>query len=138
MNRIRLAISSCLLGQEVRYDGGHKRDAYLVGTLGRYFEFVPVCPEVAIGLGVPRAPIRLVGRPGTARAVGRQDPSLDVTAKLAAYGRKMGRALDDVSGYVLKSRSPSCGIERVPVYDGDKARPGRGIYADAFLARAWK
>lgn len=134
MSRIRLAISSCLLGQEVRYDGGHKRDSYLAGTLGRYFEFVPVCPEVGIGLGVPRPPIRLVGRPGSARAVGREDPSLDVTTKLAIYGCKMARALDDVSGYVLKSRSPSCGIERVPVHDGDKVRLGRGIYADAFLA----
>jgi uncharacterized protein YbgA (DUF1722 family)/uncharacterized protein YbbK (DUF523 family) len=132
--RIRIGISSCLLGEQVRYDGGHKCDPYIQGTLGRYVELVPVCPEVGIGLGVPRAPIRLVGRPGVARAVGREDPTLDVTAKLAAYGRRMARKLDDVSGYVFKHRSPSCGLERVPVYDGARVRAGRGIYADAFLA----
>src|SRR3990170_6011748 len=80
-SRIRLGISSCLLGQKVRYDGNHKHDRFVTGTLGKYFEFVPVCPEVAIGLGVPRPPIRLVGDPAAPRAVGIENPKLDVTGK---------------------------------------------------------
>ncbi|MCR4301238.1 MAG: DUF523 and DUF1722 domain-containing protein [Sulfuricaulis sp.] len=133
--KIRLGISSCLLGQKVRFDGNHKLDSFLTGTLGEYFEWVPVCPEVAIGLGVPRPPIRLVGSPAAPRAVGVKDGSLDVTDKLATYGKQQARKLGDLSGYVFKSRSPSCGIERVKVYQhsGAPAKSGRGIYADAFL-----
>ncbi len=134
--RLRLGISSCLLGQRVRYDGNHKLDSFIAGTLGKYFEFVPVCPEVAIGLGVPRPPIRLVGDPAAPRAVGVDDPAFDATTKLAAYGRQQARALDDVSGYILKSRSPSCGMERVQVYGaGGHARRGRGVYAAALMER---
>ena len=133
---IRLGISSCLLGQKVRYDGNHKHDRFITGTLGKYFEFVPVCPEVAIGLGVPRPPIRLVGNPATPCAVGVTDPTLDVTRKLTVYGQRMARTLDNISGYILKSRSPSCGVERVKVYDGrGRVQSGRGVYAAAFLAR---
>jgi uncharacterized protein YbgA (DUF1722 family)/uncharacterized protein YbbK (DUF523 family) len=133
--RIRIGISSCLLGQAVRYDGDHKLDSYVRDTLGRYFEFVPLCPEVAIGLGVPRPPIRLVGDPEAPRAVGVEDPDMDVTRKLDAYGRRMGRAHDGLSGYIFKSKSPSCGLERVQVFGGHGApRRGRGLYAAAFLA----
>ena len=133
---IRLGISSCLLGQKVRYDGNHKHDRFVTGTLGKYFEFVPVCPEVAIGLGVPRPPIRLVGNPAAPRAVGVANPRLDVTRKLANYGTRMARTLDDISGYIFKSRSPSCGVERVKVYDGrGRVQRGRGAYVAAFLAR---
>lgn len=139
-DKIRLGISSCLLGQKVRFDGNHKLDSFLTGTFGRFFEWVPVCPEVAIGLGIPRPPIRLVGKASAPRALGVKDSSLDVTDKLAAYGRRQARELDDVSGYVFKSRSPSCGMERVKIYqtDGAPAKSGRGIYADAFLsAQPW-
>ncbi len=134
--RIRLGISSCLLGQKVRFDGNHKLDNFLRGTLGQFFEWVPVCPEVAIGLGVPRPPIRLVGGASAPRAVGIKDDSIDVTDKLAAYGKQQARKLDDLSGYVFKSRSPSCGMERVKIHRhaGTPAKSGRGIYADAFLA----
>jgi uncharacterized protein YbgA (DUF1722 family)/uncharacterized protein YbbK (DUF523 family) len=133
--RIRLGVSSCLLGQRVRYDGNHKHDRWISDTLGVHFDFVPVCPELAIGLGVPRPPIRLVGDPDAPRAVGRDDPALDVTAKLAAYGKRMGRELDDLSGYILKARSPSCGMERVKVYSAHGGtRAGRGLYAAAFMA----
>lgn len=136
LSRISLGISSCLLGQKVRFDGNHKLDSYLTETLGKYFEWVPVCPEVAIGLGVPRPPIRLVGSPEAPRAVGVKDNSLDVTDKLAAYGRHQARQLDELSGYVFKSKSPSCGIERVKIYQrsGIPAKKGRGIYVEAFLA----
>src|SRR3989338_9498943 len=87
---VRLGVSSCLLGRKVRYDGGDKYDRFVSRTLGKYFEFIPICPEVAIGLGVPRAPIHLAGNP---RAVGVNDPALDVTTRLAAYGKRMAREL---------------------------------------------
>ncbi len=132
---IRLGISSCLLGQKVRYDGGHKRDRFIVGSLARHFEFVPVCPEVGIGLGVPRPPIRLVGNPEAPRAVGVENPRLDVTKKLAAYGRAQARRLDHLDGYLFKSRSPSCGAGSTPVFTArGRVTRGRGIYANAFLA----
>lgn len=135
-SRISLGISSCLLGQKVRFDGNHKHDSFLTGTLGEYFEWVPVCPEVAIGLGIPRPPVRLVGSPTAPRAVGVKDAALDVTDKLAAYGKQQARKLGDLSGYVFKSRSPSCGMERVKIYQsgGAPAKNGQGIYAGAFLS----
>jgi len=135
---IRIGISSCLLGERVRFDANHKHDSYITQTLGRYFEFVALCPEVAIGLGVPRQPIHLAGDPGAPRAIGVRDPSLDVTARLAAYGRRAARQLagtSPVSGYILKGKSPSCGMERVKVYGerGHAPRQGRGVYAGALM-----
>jgi uncharacterized protein YbgA (DUF1722 family)/uncharacterized protein YbbK (DUF523 family) len=138
--KIRLGISSCLLGQKVRFDGNHKHDSFITGTLGQFFEWVPVCPEVAIGLGIPRPPIRLTGSPASPRAVGVKDATIDVTDKLAAYGKRQAHALENLSGYIFKSKSPSCGLERVKVYRaaGAPAANGRGIYADAFLsAQPW-
>jgi len=133
---VRLGVSSCLLGQKVRYDGGHKRDRFVTDILGKYFELVPVCPEVAIGLGVPRPPIRLVGNPRAPRAVGVEDSTLDVTNRLAAYGRRQARALNDLDGYLFKSRSPSCGVTGVKVFPGrGRVKSGRGVYAAAFLGR---
>jgi len=134
--RIRIGISSCLLGARVRYDGNHKQDAFVTDTLGRFFEFVPVCPEVGVGMGVPRPPIRLVGAVNAPRAVGREDASMDVTARLSAYGKRMAEELTGLSGYIFKSKSPSCGLERVPVYGahGPATRRGRGVFATAFLA----
>jgi len=132
---IRIGISSCLLGQAVRFDGGHKRNNYVIDTLGRHFEFVPVCPEVAIGLGTPRQPVRLVGDTRRLRAVGTKDPTLDVTAALADYGRTKADELHDLSGYILKRGSPSCGMERVKVYagHGSPGRHGVGVYARAIM-----
>lgn len=131
--KIPIGVSSCLLGAEVRYDGGHKRDAYIVGTLGRHFEFFPVCPEMAIGLGAPREPIRLVaGGDGAPRAVGVRNADMDVTERLEAVGRETAGRL---CGYIFKSKSPSCGMARVKVY-GDGAMPrhdGRGVYARALM-----
>jgi uncharacterized protein YbgA (DUF1722 family)/uncharacterized protein YbbK (DUF523 family) len=119
----------------VRFDAGHKHDAYVTGTLGRFFEFVPVCPEVAIGLGVPREPIRLEGDPERPRALGVRSRDLDVTQALADYGRRMARELSDISGYILKSKSPSCGMERVKVYPegGVPSKRGVGLYARALM-----
>jgi uncharacterized protein YbgA (DUF1722 family)/uncharacterized protein YbbK (DUF523 family) len=131
---IRIGISSCLLGERVRYDGNHKHDHYISGTLGRLFHFVPYCPEVAIGLGVPREPIRLEGDPCAPHAIGVRDKSIDVTIALAEYGRKVVNNSQEISGFIFKSSSPSCGMERVKVYQ-PPATPhrGRGIFAAAIM-----
>lgn len=132
---IRIGISSCLLGEPVRFDGNHKHDHYITGTLGEVFEFVPVCPEVGIGLGVPRPTIRLVGPSDAPRALGVKDTELDVTDKLVRYGQRMAGRLGGISGYIFKSKSPSCGMERVKLYEpaGGKgaagSKAGVGLYA---------
>ncbi len=133
---IRVGISSCLLGEEVRFDGGHKRDSYVNGTLAQYFEFVPVCPEMAIGLGKPREPIRLVRIGEEVRVRGVRTTDLDVTAPLRDYGREMAARLTDLSGYILKRGSPSCGMERVKIYSeqGMPSTSGAGAYAEQFMA----
>ena len=133
---IRLGISSCLIGEQVRFDGGHKRDTFINEALGQFFEFIPVCPEVAIGLGIPRQPIRLVGDAAAPRAVGVRDPDLDVSSALTRYGTRMARELNDISGYIFKKGSPSCGMERVKVYQtGQPGKNGTGLYARAFMDR---
>ena len=135
LEKIRVGISSCLLGFEVRFDKGHKRDSYINGTLGEYFEFVPVCPEMAIGLGTPREPIRLVGDPDRPRAVGVKTEGHDVTEALEAYGLQLSRELHDISGYILKRGSPSCGMERVKLYHANRMPGGHtsGVYARVFM-----
>jgi uncharacterized protein YbgA (DUF1722 family)/uncharacterized protein YbbK (DUF523 family) len=132
--KIRLGVSSCLLGDEVRYDGGHKRDAFLVDTLGPFVEWVPVCPEVELGLGVPRPPIRLVGNPGAPRLLAEQGGE-DLTARMRRWSAARVAELGGLGlhGYVLKRGSPSCGLFRVRVY-GDNGLPGavgRGLFAAA-------
>ncbi|MCG8295387.1 YbgA family protein [Pseudomonas entomophila] len=134
----RLAISACLIGQSVRYNAGHKRSDLCRDLLDAHFEWVPVCPEVAIGLGVPREPIRLVGDPDHPAVTGSRDTTTDLAGPLRAYGEQMAGELDDICGYVFMQKSPSCGLERVKVYQ-DGGRPphlvGRGAYASAFCAR---
>lgn len=133
--KIRLGISACLLGQEVRFDGGHKRDAYIMGSLSQFFEFIPVCPEAAVGLGIPRQPIRLVKTDHGVRAIGVRDPRLDPTEALADYGYETAGQLSDISGYLLKKDSPSCGMERVKIYNerGMAERKGVGIFAASLM-----
>jgi uncharacterized protein YbgA (DUF1722 family)/uncharacterized protein YbbK (DUF523 family) len=138
---IRIGISSCLLGEHVRWDGGHKRDHFLVGTLGRYVEWVPVCPEVESGLPTPRDTLRLVGSGGRLRMV-MPKTGLDHTETMVAFARKRVTELagEDLCGYVLKKDSPSCGMERVKVYEaqGAPSRTGRGLFAQALMERfAW-
>ncbi|WP_028620499.1 YbgA family protein [Pseudomonas sp. Ant30-3] len=131
----KIAISACLMGAEVRFNGGHKESRLCSRTLTEYFDFVPVCPEVAIGLGIPREPIRLVGNPDHPHAIGSVHADIDVTQSLAAYGQKMAAELDDICGYIFMQKSPSCGLERVKVYHTNGAPVdggGRGIYAQAF------
>ncbi len=129
--RIRIGISSCLLGQKVRFDGNHTQDHFISSTLGEVFDFVPVCPEVGIGMGVPRPTIRLVGPADAPRAIGVKDTSIDVTDKLVQYGKRTASKLGDLSGYIFKSKSPSCGMERVKLFNGtgSSSKQGVGLYA---------
>jgi uncharacterized protein YbgA (DUF1722 family)/uncharacterized protein YbbK (DUF523 family) len=134
MNKIPVGISSCLLGQPVRYDGGHKRDSYIVGTLAEYFDFRPFCPEVAIGMGTPRPTIQLVKVDNRIRSLGVKNPENDVTEQLRNYANQQKAAHADLCGYILKKGSPSCGMERVKVYsNGQPQQTGIGIYAKAMM-----
>jgi len=134
---IRIGISACLLGQEVRFDGGHKRDPFLTDTFGRFVEWVPVCPEAEAGLGTPREAMRLV-RSGGVRLL-TVKTARDVTATLDEFSERRVAELaeEDLSGYVLKKDSPSCGLDRVKVYDAHNvpARSGRGRFAAKLLER---
>lgn len=128
----RLGISSCLLGEEVRFDGGHKRDDFLINTLGRFVEWVLVCPEVEIGLGTPRESLRLEAAPDGPRLVAPRS-GLDHTETMRAWarGRLQELAGLNLHGYVFKKDSPSCGLMRVRVYDRNRVptRTGQGIFA---------
>jgi uncharacterized protein YbbK (DUF523 family) len=137
-DHIRVGVSACLLGQEVRFDGGHKRDAFLVETLGRFVEFVPVCPEFELGLGVPRESLRLELHAEGIRLIAPASQT-DHTAAMRSYARERVAALagERLSGYVLKKNSPSCGMERVRIYDasGMPLGDGRGLFAQALIER---
>ena len=131
-------MSECLLGREVRYDGSGARSAYPHAALGGLFEYRGICPEVGIGLAVPRAPIRLVDDGGAVRVVGVREADRDFTDALTRYGRDQAEGLNDIAGYVFMRGSPSCGLFRVKVYhqvDGEVSgaprRDGRGAYAAA-------
>jgi uncharacterized protein YbbK (DUF523 family) len=139
--RPRVGVSACLLGDPVRYNGGHKRHAWLVDVLGRGVEWVPVCPEVEIGLGTPREPIELVRRSDEGVRLITMTTRVDLTERMRRFAERRVdelRALD-VSGYVLKADSPSCGLAGVRVADATRpasnAVPGRGMFADVLVAR---
>lgn len=137
IHKPKLGISACLLGAEVRFNGGHKESHLCTRALTEYFEFVSACPEVAIGMGIPREPIRLVGDGENPQALGSVNRELNVTQALADYGVQMATELSDISGYIFMQKSPSCGLERVKVYRENGAPVdggGRGIYAQAFCA----
>lgn len=135
---IRVGISTCLLGLKVRFDAGHKRDRYITDILGQFFEFVPVCPELEVGMGVPREAVRLEGPPASPRMVGSKTRS-DWTDRMNTYAanRVRDRDMHGLSGYILKKDSPSCGMERVRVYgeSGTPKRTGRGLFAGHLLDR---
>lgn len=133
---MRLGISACLLGAPVRFDGGHKRDRYLQDVLGRYVEWVPVCPEVGAGLGTPRETLRLIGKSDAPRLVTGKT-GVDHTDAMLAFATKELKKLDgkELCGFVLKSKSPSCGMERVKVYsdEGMPDKAGVGMFARALM-----
>jgi uncharacterized protein YbgA (DUF1722 family)/uncharacterized protein YbbK (DUF523 family) len=133
---IRLGVSSCLLGNEVRFDGGHKRDRFVTDLLGRFVEWVPVCPEVEVGMDTPRPALRLVGNGEGVRMVEIKS-GRDHTEAMERFSARRVRALRDLDlcGYILKKDSPSCGMTRVKVY-AEKSMPtrqGRGLYASALM-----
>jgi uncharacterized protein YbgA (DUF1722 family)/uncharacterized protein YbbK (DUF523 family) len=133
---LRIGISSCLLGEEVRWDGGHKRDRFLTDVLAPYVEWVPVCPEVELGMGIPREPVRLIRRDGEIVMVGTRSGK-DWTAPMRRWSEQRARQLTrlDLCGYLLKKDSPSCGMERVKVRSekGMPKKEGQGLFAEALL-----
>ncbi|MES3009080.1 MAG: DUF523 and DUF1722 domain-containing protein [Pseudomonadota bacterium] len=136
--KVPVGISSCLLGEKVRFDGQHQLDSYIEKTLGVYFEFRAFCPEVAIGLGIPRRPIRLIavrnGDEEQIRCVSTVDDQLEYTQALTDCADEQQSWQHALCGYILKKSSPSCGMERVKVYDGARPRrDGVGIYASTLM-----
>jgi len=136
LENIKIGISTCLLGESVRYDGGHKKDRYLTDTLGRYLEYVPVCPETEYGLGIPREALRLVGDPDSPRLVTSRS-GIDHTEGMLKYARNRVSELEkeDLCGFIFKSKSPSSGMERVKVYNekGMPVQKGVGIFVRVFM-----
>lgn len=133
---IRIGISACLLGDRVRWDGGHKKDRYITDVLGAHFNFVPVCPEVEVGMGVPRESVRLLGDTSSPRMVGNKTGK-DWTDRMRSFMAKRLKQLEryNFSGYILKKDSPSCGMERVRVYQesGAPLKQGRGFFGGAIV-----
>ena len=133
---IRVAASECLLGRHVRWNGEHNGATWPRQRLEKIFTLVGLCPEVGIGMGVPRDPIQLVGVAAAPQAVAADDPDLDYTDRLKGYASEVVGVLDEVHGYIFADRSPSCGLAGVKVFaaDGSFERVGRGVYAAAVLA----
>jgi uncharacterized protein YbgA (DUF1722 family)/uncharacterized protein YbbK (DUF523 family) len=136
---IRIGVSACLIGHEVRFDGGHKRNEFITETLGRFVEFVPVCPELELGLGVPRETLRLVKDRDPNVSLISNESGIDHTAAMRIFAERRTASVghEDLSGYLLKKDSPSCGMERVKVYSasGMPSRDGRGLYAASLMKR---
>jgi len=137
-DKIRLGISTCLLGEKVRYNAGHKLDPYLSGTWGRCVEFVTVCPEVEAGFGVPREPMRLEGNPRSPRLVTLKSKT-DLTDRMLAWAAKRIQQIEkeNLCGFIFKQNSPSCGMVHVTVYP-EKKKPlkmGAGLFAREFMIR---
>ncbi|HYA35024.1 MAG TPA: DUF523 and DUF1722 domain-containing protein [Candidatus Binataceae bacterium] len=140
---VRIGVSACLLGEKVRHDGGHKKNDFLTGTLSPFVTWVPVCPEVELGLGTPRPTLRLIAVDGdirmieSAKARSNEPAGIDRTDAMRAWAQQKVRALARMrlSGYVLKKDSPSCGMERVKLYSakGMPTRKGRGLFAQALI-----
>lgn len=133
--KIKMGVSSCLLGNKVRFDGGHKHNRYITETLGHFFDYVPVCPEVECGLPTPREAMRLVGDPDNPRLVTNKT-GIDHTESMNNWAKIRLRELEkeNLCGFIFKNRSPSSGMERVKVYDDNKVAQnvGEGLFARAF------
>jgi uncharacterized protein YbgA (DUF1722 family)/uncharacterized protein YbbK (DUF523 family) len=135
-DKIRIGVSACLLGQPVRFDGGHKHDHYLTDTLGQYLDFVPVCPEVESGFPIPREALRLVGNPQNPRLITSRT-NIDYTDHMIDWAEKRVRELETegLCGFIFKSDSPSSGLMRVKVYNpkGMAEKKGVGLFARTFV-----
>jgi uncharacterized protein YbgA (DUF1722 family)/uncharacterized protein YbbK (DUF523 family) len=138
MKKIKIGISSCLLGEKVRYDGGHKWDRYITDTLGQYFEWVSVCPEIEYGLSIPREAMHLIGNPSSPRLVTIRT-GIDHTEGMLKWAKKRLKELEkeELCGFIFKSRSPSSGIGSVKVYTplGMPSQKGVGIFGGAFMSK---
>ncbi|QPJ64685.1 MAG: DUF523 and DUF1722 domain-containing protein [Candidatus Nitrohelix vancouverensis] len=135
--KIKIGVSSCLVGEKVRWNGDHKQDRFVREMLGAYFEYVPVCPEVEVGMGVPRETVALYGELDSPKMISKKSRK-DWTKPMRSYlkDRINGLSDDALCGYIFKSKSPSCGLGRVPVYTemgSAKVRHGPGMFADAFM-----
>ncbi len=135
-SKIKVGVSSCLLGNKVRYDGGHKQDRYIIDILGYYFDFVPVCPEVECGLPVPREAMHLEGDPEAPRLITIRS-KVDYTDQMNSFCKRKIRELEqeNLSAFIFKSKSPSSGLHRIKIYNssGFSGNTGRGLFADAFV-----
>ena len=135
---VRVGISACLLGDQVRYDGGHKKNAFAANKLDPLVEFVRVCPELELGLGVPREPIRLVEQENDVRLV-TSKTSEDLTDRMKVYAEERVDRLEEMGldGFILKKDSPSCGMERVKIHmdNGHSQKVGRGLFAQVLMRR---
>jgi uncharacterized protein YbgA (DUF1722 family)/uncharacterized protein YbbK (DUF523 family) len=136
MEKVKLGISTCLLGENVRYDGGHKLDRFLTDTLGQYVEYVPICPEVECGLPVPRESMHLEGNPDSPRLMTIRTKQ-DMTNRMVKWAHKRVSELEkeDLCGFIFKSDSPSSGMERVKIYNekGMPVKKGVGVFARIFM-----
>ena len=135
--KIRIGVSSCLIGEKVRWNGDHKQDRYVREILSRYFEYIPVCPEVEVGMGVPRETVALYGDPEKPSMISKKTQT-DWTKPMEKYIKSRINSLsaDDLCGYIFKSKSPSCGMGRVPLYSefgSHKVKHGPGMFANAFI-----
>ena len=128
-----IAVSSCILGNRVRYDATIEDYADICRHLGQHVELIAICPEVEIGLSVPRPPVQLSGNPERPQMTGRDNPGIDITQAMHAYCKKKPSELSNISGYVFKSRSPSCGLTEVPVfnYQNNERKLAQGLFASA-------
>lgn len=132
--KIPVGVSSCLVGEKVRFDGGHKQNRYILDTLGQFFCLRPFCPEMAIGLGVPRETIRLVSIDGRSEAIGNKNSHLNFTQALRQSAEDQASWHRQMFGYIVKKDSPSCGMERVRVYHGEQPqRNGVGLYTETMM-----
>lgn len=137
MGKIRIGVSACLLGEKVRYDGGHKHDRYITDVLGEYFDFAPICPETESGMGIPREAMRLEGDPDDQRLITNKT-RVDMTDQMNSFIEQALPRLEalELCGFIFKKDSPSSGLFRVKVYHGASAdRTGSGLFAAAFVKR---
>jgi len=133
--KLKIGISSCLLGKNVRYNGENKLDRFIVKILGHYFSYIPICPEVECGLGIPRLPMRLEGNPKRPKLV-ITSTNIDITKKMLSWSKEKVHKLEKehLDGFIFKSRSPSCGILDLTVYRKKKSPPkkGQGLFVKMF------
>lgn len=135
MKKLKLGVSSCLLGESVRYNGEHKRDSTVIDLLGQQFEAVPICPEVELGMGVPREPVRLVANDASSERMVGSESGKDWTQAMVDFNSIKLEALrqQNLSGFIFKSRSPSCGPGNVPLHHEQEKSSTVGLFAHALM-----